>query len=264
LIEQSYQDLEILVPNETKGFVAELWGSTNALLSIGFISPLGTQISPIATRPGQNDLISFVLEPAKIEISYSIVTESGGNQLVALRFIDPTPGNWIIRVYNRSPTTASFHMWLPITGLLSQNITFFNPDPYTTITIPSDASEAISAASYNAYNGSLSIDSSRGYTTRNNIKPNLTAPGIQVTAPNLRHSYSGFSGSSASASILAGSISLLQEWRMKMPIPASLNSSLITGYLTRGAIRDIEQTYPNRLWGYGKLNVFNIFQSIME
>ncbi len=260
----TYEEVEILVPENTRGFVSEIWGSTNALLSIGFQSPLGTQIEPIAVRPGQNEIIPFVLEKTRIQISYTIVTESGGNQLVALRISDPSPGNWIIRVYNRGKTNASFHMWLPITGVLSQNITFYNPDPNTTITIPSDSTNGISTTFYNGYNQSFSIDSSRGYTPDGDIKPNLSTPGINVTTADLRTGYTSFSGSSAAAAILAGSIALLQQWRMKMTIPGVFNSATLTGYLTRGATREDNLDYPNRQWGYGKLNVYGIFNSIMS
>lgn len=260
----TYEEVEIQVPENTRGFVSELWGSTNALLSIGFQSPLGTQIEPIAVRPGQNEIIPFVLEKTRIQLSYSLVTESGGNQLVALRISDPSPGNWIIRVYNRGKTNANFHMWLPITGILNQNLTFYNPDPNTTITIPSDSRNGIATTAYNGYDQSFSIDSSRGYTSDGNIKPNLSSPGVNVTAPNLRKGYSPFTGSSASAAILAGSIALLQQWRIDMAIPGILNYATLTGYLTRGAVREDNQDYPNRLWGYGKLNVYEIFNSIMS
>lgn len=263
-INNTYEEVEILVSENTRGFTSELWGSTNALLSIGFQTPLGTQIEPIAVRPGQTEIIPFVLEKTRIELSYSIVTESGGNQLVAFRISDPTPGNWIIRVYNQGKTNASFHMWLPITGISKESPTFYNPDPNTTITTPSDSRNGISTTFYNGYDQSFAIDSSRGYTRTGDIKPNLASPGITVTAPNLRQNYSSFTGSSAAAAILAGSMALLQQWRMDMAIPGILNYATMTGYLTRGAAREDNLDYPNRLWGYGKLNVYEIFTSIMS
>lgn len=260
----TYEEVEILVPENSKGFVSELWGSTTALLSIGFQSPLGTQIEPIAVRPGQNEIIPFVLEKTVIQISYSIVTESGGNQLVSLRISDPTPGNWIVRVYNRSNSNASFHMWLPITGVLSENITFYDPDPNTTITTPSDSRNGISTTFYNGYNQSFAINSGRGYTASGDIKPNLSSPGINLTVPDLRNGYTSFTGSSAAAALLAGGIAMLQQWRGQMSIPGILNSSTITGYLTRGTVREDNLNYPNRQWGYGKLNIYGIFTSIMS
>lgn len=264
-IADSYQETEWIVPENCPGFVAELWGSANALLSIGFQSPLGNQIAPIAVRPGQTALIPFVLEQTRIALSYSLVTESGGNQLVAIRMSAPTPGNWIIRVYNRSATPASYHMWLPITGLLKESVTFFDPDPFTTLTIPSDSQNGISTTFYNGYDQSFAISSSRGYTRTGGIKPNLAAPGINLTAPITGPSqYLPFSGSSAASALLAGSVALLQQWRMDMRISGIFDSARIGGYLSRGATRNDQKIYPNPLWGYGKLNIYDIFTSLTE
>jgi hypothetical protein len=33
-------------------------------------------------------------------------------------------------------------------------------------------------------------------------------------------------------------------------------------FMIRGARRDLEQKYPNRDWGYGILDVFNIFDTL--
>lgn len=263
-ITNSYAETELIVPENCAGYVSELWGSANALLSIGFQSPLGTQIAPIAVRPGQTAQIPFVLEQTLIELSYSIVTESGGNQLVAIRMTSPTPGNWIIRVYNRSTIQSSYHMWLPITGLLKETVTFLNPDPYTTLTIPSDSQNGISTTFYNGYDQSYAISSGRGYTRTGGIKPNLATPGINLTAPAHSFQYQSFSGSSAAAALLAGSIALLQQWRMDMPIAGIFDGALISGYLSRGAMRNDQELYPNPLWGYGKLNIYDIFTSLTE
>lgn len=255
--------IEILVPENSEGFVAELWGSATELLSVGLQSPLGTQIATIAARPGKTEEISLLLERTRITISYAIVSESGGDQLILFRFQNPVPGNWVIRVYGRNEQSSFFHMWLPITGMLAQDITFLNPNPNTTLTVPADAEDGISTSTYNAYNQSLYIHSGRGYTRTGDIKPTLASPGVNVTGPNLRKGYTNQTGSSASAALLAGSAALLQQWSMGYPIPQLLNSHNITSYLVRGAVRDPGLNYPNREWGYGKLNVFGIFNSLM-
>ncbi len=257
-------DIEILVPAESSGFIAEIWGSTNALFSIGFQSPLGTQIAPVTASPGKNDLISFILERTRISLSYSIVPESGGDQLVVLRFENPTEGNWTVRVYNRSATNTSFHMWLPISNVLSTDITFLKPDPETTLTIPSDADSSITTGFYNAYTDGMVAETGRGYTRDNLIKPNVITPGIDITSPTLNNQFRPFSGSSAAAAILAGGISQLQQWRLDAEIPSIVNANSMNAYITRGAIRDSGMNYPNPISGYGKTNIYNIFQSLMS
>lgn len=263
-LDNSSEPVEILVPEDTDGFVTELWGSTSALFSVSLQSPLGTQIAPITARPGKTEYISLVLEQTEITISFSVVSESSGDPLTVFRFRNPTPGNWIIRLNNLNEMPVSFHMWLPITGVLKQDIRFLNPNPNTTLTVPSDTEAAISATTYNAENQSLYIHSGRGYTRTGAIKPNLASPGVSITAPNLQQGYRNVTGSSAAAAILSGSIALIQQWSMQLPTSYTLNNLNMNSYLVRGAIRNPGMDYPNREWGYGKLNVYNIFNSLIR
>lgn len=285
-------EIEIIVPPSSPGFIAELWGSPNALYSIGFQSPIGTLIAPITAGPGKNDQTSFVLEKTKIQTTFSIVPESGSDQLVYFRFENPIEGNWVIRVYNRTGQNTAFHMWLPAAGILSDDIIFLKPSPDTTLTVPSDAENAISTGFYNAYTNGTVSETGRGFTRTNRIKPNITSPGINVTAPvpnirsdkpikgtalnknpvtntnsdtfMLQNGYQSFSGSSAASALLAGGIAQLQQWRIDGMVPSIIHSSSMNAYITRGAIRDNSIQYPNPVSGYGKLNIYHVFESLMS
>ena len=155
-------------------------------------------------------------------------------------------------------------MWLPITGILEQDVRFLNPNPNTTLTVPANTEDAITTAAYNAENQSLYIHSGRGYARNGEIKPNLTSPGVNITGPALGGGYHNQTGSSAAAAILAGSIALIQQWSMELPNPHPLNNLNMNSYLIRGATRDPGIEYPNREWGYGKLNVYNIFTTLIS
>lgn len=265
LAENSMDEVELIVPASSQGFTAELWGSTNALFSIGLQSPIGTLIAPVSASPGKNERISFVLEKTKIQMTFSIVPESGGSPLVYFRFEDPIEGNWIIRIYNRTTQNVSFHMWLPASGILSSDISFLEPSPDTTLTIPSDADNAITTGSYNAYTNGLVTETGRGFTSDNSIKPNIISPGINLTAPAINSAaYKSFSGSSAACALLAGGISQLQQWRLDDDIPSIINANSMNAYITRGATRDSTMNYPNPISGYGKLNIYNVFQTLMS
>lgn len=261
---ESQNEIEIIVPASTPGFVAELWGSTNALFSIGFQSPIGTQIAPITASPGKNELTSFVLERTKIQMTYSIVPESGGDQLVFFRFDNPIEGNWIIRVFNRTQSSASFHVWLPASGILTSDVTFLKPNPNTTLTVPSDADGGITTGFYNAYTDGMVSETGRGFTREQMVKPNIISPGVNVTAPMRSNLFGPFSGSSAASALLAGGIAQLQQWRLDGNIPSIVNSNSMTAYITRGAIRDDTTNFPNPVSGYGKLNIYNVFSSLMS
>ena len=93
-----YEDVEIRVDSAENGFTAELWGRTPDIFSVGIQTPGGERIERIPPRYGQVQTIDFVLEPTQIYIQYKLVESSSGDLLIAMRFQNPTPGVWTIRV----------------------------------------------------------------------------------------------------------------------------------------------------------------------
>ena len=158
---------------------------------------------------------------------------------------------------------GSFHLWLPITGLANPNITFIQPNPDTTLTAPSDSASVITAAAYNAYNNSLFLNSSRGYTRSGQIKPDLAAPGVNVLGPAPKNQFTTMSGTSVSAAITAGGSALLVEWGMRRTPPRIFNNTELKTLLIRGARRTPERLYPNREWGYGTLDIYQVLSTLI-
>lgn len=256
------QSVELFVRENTAGFSLELWGLPPELFSVGFRSPVGEVIPRIPARMGKSETIRFILENTVIYVNYELVQNTSGNQLIFIRFQNPTPGIWGIDVYSTVALSGEFHMWLPISGFSSPDVTFLSPDPFTTITEPGNSTQVITVSAYSAYNNSLFINSSRGFTLNNQIKPDFASPGVDITGPSLRDGYLESSGTSAAAALAAGSSALLFEWGLKQT-PFKLFSSFeIKNYLIRGAQRTPGQTYPNREWGYGKLNLYQVFSSV--
>ncbi|MGN1142899.1 MAG: S8 family peptidase [Oliverpabstia sp.] len=256
------QSVEIFVQENTKGFFVELWGQPPELFSVGFRSPVGEVIPRIPARLGRTEKIRFFLQETKIYVNYDLVQNTSGSQLVFIRFEKPTPGIWTIDVYVSSRQNGEFHMWLPISGFVNPDVTFLAPNPFTTITTPGNSVHVITAAAYDAYTGSLYINSGRGYTRNNQIKPDLTAPGINLTGPNLRNGYTTKSGTSPAAALTAGSSAQLMEWGLKISQYQYLSGYEIKNFLIRGADRSEALIYPNREWGYGTLNLYQVFSSI--
>ena len=81
-------------------------------------------ISRIPARVGQSDTVEFLLEKSKIDISYSLVEAGGGVELIFMRFIDPTPGVWIIRVYGNNILEGDYNIWLPIKQFIDKETYF--------------------------------------------------------------------------------------------------------------------------------------------
>lgn len=257
-------DAELLVDQETRGFSLEFWADAPELYSIGFTSPLGETIQPIQPRSGTSIESTFLLESSRVILTYSIVEPLSGAQLALLRFLDPTPGIWRIRVVNQNFVNGRFHMWLPIRGLIDPEIRFYTPDSNTTLVIPSCAAPLLTVSTYNAYNNSLFINSGRGYTRNNLIKPELAAPGVNLTAPAPNGSYTQLTGSSAAAALSAGTAALLVEAGLRQPSPRYFTANELKSLFLRGTNRTAGEIYPNREWGYGTMDLYGVFESFLR
>ena len=94
------------------------------------------------------------------------------------------------------------------------------------------------------------------------MKPDIAAPGVSVLSPGLNHSFVEATGTSVAAAHLTGVTAILLEWgiiRGNLPTMSTLD---IKNFLIRGARRDLDVVYPNRDWGYGILDVFEVFNRL--
>ena len=257
------RSVEIYVRENTPGFFLEIWGQPPETFSVGFRSPAGEIIPRIPVRLGKTEVIRFFLEDTAIYINYELVQNTSGSELIFIRFDKPTPGIWNVDVFCTAQLLrGEFHIWLPISGFTNPDVTFLTPDPLNTITTPGNSPHVITPSAYDAYNGSIFLHSSRGYTRNNQIKPDLAAPGVNVTGPDLKNDYTLKSGTSPAAALTAGSCALLLEWGIRQKSIRYLSTYEAKSFLIRGAMRNPRETYPNEEWGYGSLNIYQVFSSI--
>ena len=254
--------MEIFVQENTAGFFLELWGQPPELFSVGFRSPVGEVIPKIPARLGKTEVVRFFLQDTVIYLNYELIQNTSGNQLIFIRFEKPTPGIWTVDVYTSNRQNGDYHIWLPITGFVQPDVTFLTPDPYTTITTPGNSTYVITTAAYDSGTKSLYTHSSRGYTRNNQVKPDIAAPGVSLTAPNLRGGYREGTGTSTAAALTAGACAQLLEWGLKQSEYLYFTGYEIKNYLIRGADRSPYLDYPNREWGFGTLNLYQVFSSL--
>ena len=259
VLNKEYEDVELRVGEGTNGFTMELWGNSPDIISVAFISPSGEMISRIPARVGQSDTVEFLLEKSKIDISYSLVEAGGGVELIFMRFIDPTPGVWIIRVNGNNILEGDYNIWLPIKQFIDKETYFLKPNPDITLTVPSTTQATITVAAYDNMTNALFTDSSRGFTRTNEIKPDITAPGVNVYGPGINNNYVRKSGTSVAAALVAGNCAQLMQWGIVEKNETQMKTNYIKNFLIRGAIRDRNIVYPSKEWGYGKVNVYEAF-----
>lgn len=256
-----YEDVEINVANDEKGFVMELWAGPLHTISIGLISPGGEYIDRISARLNQRQRINFLLEPTKAYVYYELSEMQSGNELILIRFVNPTPGIWKVRVYRDTNVNDNYNMWLPIHDFIKDQTYFLQPNPETTITSPGYVRRATTLGAYNHITDSLYVNSGHGFSAEGDVKPDLVAPGVEVYGPAGDGRYKSMTGTSISAALTAGCVALLLEWGIVLENDISMSGFKIKRFLIRGARRG-NMEYPNPEWGYGELDVYNTFDSL--
>lgn len=264
-----YEDVEVRVAPGERGLTLELWATAPELYTVGFVSPTGETIQRIPQVLGTQSLITFRLEPTVITVNYLANVGESGNPLIFMRFQDPTPGIWRVRVFNTIFINGIYHIYLPIHSFTSDDTVFLQADPYTTITGPGNSTFPITTSTYNHLNNSLYIHSSRGFTRDGRIKPDIAAPGVDVYGPGISTSGAPapmvrMTGSSVAAAHVAGAVSNLMSWGITQGNDPNINYRSIKSALIRGANRAPDNTYPNRAWGYGTLDLYQSFLTMRE
>jgi subtilisin family serine protease len=259
---RKYDTVELYVGENEGNFSMELWGNAPGLFTIDITTPSGEFVPRIIPRLDENLELSFIFEPTTIYIDYQLVESQSGDQLILLRFRSPAPGIWKFIVHERGDLQVGYHIWLPMEGFITNGTYFIRSDPYTTILSLGNAHVPITVTAYNHQDDSLYLNASRGYTRLGLIKPEIAAPGVNITSATLDSEFAGFTGTSVSGAHLTGIAAMLLEWAVTNGNLPRMNTQVMKMLLVRGAKRDIEIQFPNEEWGYGILDIYNIFDRI--
>lgn len=254
-----FQQVELNVDNGQEVLTIELWGDSPATFSLGIISPQGDQIDRIAPRFGQEEVIWLPIARSTVYVAYQLVETYSGDQLIFVRLTNPTPGLWRFLVYADAGKQRTFNMWMPLRQFLRPETYFLKAEPENTITAPGNASLVMTMTAYNHLNGSIYASASRGYNARNQIKPDLAAPGVNITGPGLRNNFVTRTGTSVAAAHCAGIIALFLQWDIENYGIGIFYAAQIQSLFLKSAIRDTEFQYPNPVWGYGIINIERVF-----
>lgn len=256
--QSSVRRMEFRVSDGVEGFTMTLWAQQPFQYQFVIRSPGGEVIRDIRAETGAEVEYGFVYDRTVLYLETQRVERRSGAQLLFLRFQNPTGGLWTVTVSEAENMRNSlFHAWLPISDFLTAPVTFLEPSPDITLTIPSTAANPISVSTYDDLNGSFYTASGRGYTRDGRAKPDLAAPGVNVST-----ALGKMTGSSIAAAITAGSAALFMEWAVGQGRIPDANTIDVKNYLIRGAVRESDITYPSKEWGYGRLNLGGTFRSM--
>lgn len=252
--EETYVDTQINVEDAMPGFFVELWAKAPELYSVAIISPTGEELPRVPLQPGVFQEYRFVFEGTTVSVDYRLETQGTASQLAFIRFMNPSRGLWIIRVYPQNRLSGSYNMWLPMQQLLAGRVFFLRSTPDITLTSPGSTGQVITVGGYRAPARSIYVDSGRGYPVIGGIKPDFVAPAVDVFGPGLRGNFITYTGTSAACAITAGAVAQIMEWAIVKENRPRLSNAGIKNILIRGADRASERVYPNREWGaYGNI-----------
>lgn len=253
---QPSRDVELRVGEGGDGFLMDFWGTGPYLFSASVRSPGGEVIPWVNPRSRGPQMFTFVFEKTRLSIDDILIEPSSGAQMIRFRFEEPTSGIWTIRIRGEGNLNrASFDIWLPLQQFLTNETYFLEPDPYTTLTAPAYNRRSTCVNAYNDANDSLYVNAGRGFARDGQIKPDIAAPGVNIST-----SLGARSGASVAAALTAGAAAQILQWAVAEQNDVLADSESIRNYLIRGARRNNGVEYPNREYGYGYLNVEGVFR----
>lgn len=255
----NYEDVEIRVGSGVRGFVTEMWGNITDIFYISIRSPGGETVQPMRIRSGRSGgTYRFIFEETVITIDSVLAEQDTGEELIVIRFEAPTEGIWNIRVLAQGEVyNGEYNMWLPIRQFITGEVYFLQSNPYITMTEPAFSRNVISVSTYNDFNNSFYQESGRGFARNGSIKPDMSAPGVNVSTI-----YGAGTGSSIASAIAAGAVAQFMQWAVVEGNRILVEGVETKSYFIRGAARDGDVAYPNREWGYGRLDIAGTFETI--
>jgi subtilisin family serine protease len=260
----SLQIIEIIVGLNEDNLVLMLWIQRPDLVSIAIISPSGEIAEPIHPQlvSSEFEQVNLVLEDSVISIAFTNSEFASGNESVYITIKNPKDGLWQLRLKGDYIVNGRYNLWLPQRPLIQPTTRVINPSPYTTLQAPANARKSITTSFYDQNNNTIAVESGRGFTADNRIKPNLTTGGVMALTTGLNNENTLLTGGSVAGAVLCGATLLLLEWGIVLGNDPNIYGPTVISYLTRGTSKRAGDIYPNPQWGYGILNLQGSFENL--
>lgn len=262
------QIIELNCGKEQKGLVLQIYAQRPSKIKLGILSPSGERFENTNPRKTKHILINdapiwkFIYEGTTVQVTYDSPDEFTGDDKFVIKIEGITEGVWRFILTSNNIVDGKYYAWILQRELLAENTRFLNPSPYTTLTIPGTAKTIINTSYYNQNNGAIVSESGRGYTMKDYIQPIITAGGINAITTKPGGGTITMSGASVAGAILAGCCALIIQWAVVDGNDPQMYATKLQAYIIRGARKREGDTYPNRQWGYGILDMQEIFKSL--
>ena len=257
LMDETPMQIELAVsPNETSLNV-QLWKNYVDTFQFRLVAPSGASVILTEQSIGayrdvldRTQLLWYFGEPAPYSVSQEIYLE-----------MIPLPGSsyiqsgiWKLEFTPVDIVDGRFDLWLPSGNAVNPSTMFLVPSPDVTLTIPSTASNPITVAAYNSNTDSFASFSGQGFTGLSLPKPDIAAPGVDITSTAPGGGYTQNTGTSMATPFVTGSAALLMEYGIIQERDPYLYGQKVKAYLQKGARHlPAVQKYPSPQIGWGVL-----------
>ncbi|OOB77174.1 MAG: hypothetical protein BEN19_02325 [Epulopiscium sp. Nuni2H_MBin003] len=243
-------------------YFTSIWKNFIDDFGVSVVAPNGER-TIMLTRDEVNS--NTIIGNSIVSINFSQQGQiSNGEQILV--FIDTLfgneikDGNWKIELTGLFVLDGKYNAWGEALEQVTRSIRFINPVISNTLTIPATSSLVTSVAATNGFQ--VASFSGRGFQTTNSIKPDISAPGVDITAAYADKMYQKITGTSAAAAFVAGAYLLLFEYGINEGGDNYLYGDALKAYLLRTAKRRFGVTFPSIEWGYGELCVKNTLEAL--
>ena len=257
--------VELSVAERERGVNVQLWKNYVDECTLEIEAPDGSRYGVGLSRRGAQTWITgstqvqiYVGKPKPFSVNQELFFDFIPQE----EFIDS--GIWAFIVIPIGRSQHDYHMYLPNSNTRNAGTRFVTPTPELTMTIPAFASRALTVGAYdivtNSYADFSGRDRNIGEEERTffaaNIKPDIAAPGVDITAPAAGGGYASFTGTSFATPVVTGSVALLMEWGIIRGNDLFLYGEKMKAYLRKGAkVLGGDSVYPNPRTGWGGLCV---------
>ena len=235
----------------------QLWKAYADEIEISIETPSGERLPTLSEkigtqryRAGETDLLIYYGKPGPFQVTQEIYFDF----IPVETYL--TSGIWKIHLHGRRIREGNYNLWLPGGNVLNPVTGFYRPIAAETLTIPSTTAKVITVGAYDSRLNAYADFSGRGGSNLSFPKPDLVAPGVNITAPTPGGAYTTVTGTSFSTPFVTGSAALLMEWGIIQRNDPFLWGEKVKAYLRRGAqpLPGFNE-YPNEAVGWGKLCV---------
>ena len=255
----SWYKKEFIVNSFQTHFNLQIWKSFRDIIDVFITLPSGEEIGPFNSKGLVYD---FLVDNMRIFVVVSRFSPFEEREQLFMSVIPlgtyVEEGIWSVKIRPRSVMDGRIDMWLPVEAGASSNIRFIDASVFTTYTIPASANSIISVAAYNPNSLSYTIFSGRGYTVSNLVKPDISAPGVDINVAVPGGGYADKSGTSFAAPFASAGAAMLMQWGITEGNDVFMFGDKVKNSMIRGALRlPGSGILPNEQLGFGALCVEN-------